>query len=99
MVFNVAFANNIILLCFFVFFEIIDVYFLNHVVNLQIFNPTAECAITIGTYNNEAYAEIETHTLATETKTTKMLKLIEGPACLLCFSLVTYIITFFSSKR
>ena len=37
----------------------------------QIFNPTAELAITTGTSTNEANAEIETRPLTVKTKTRK----------------------------
>ena len=37
----------------------------------QIFNPTAELVIPIGTRNNEANAEIETQPVTVETKISK----------------------------
>ena len=55
---NLFFANNAILLCFFLFFLII--YFLYNSVTAYIFNPTAELAISTGTTTDEANAEIET---------------------------------------
>ena len=46
--FNLDFANNAILSCFFFFFLIMDLYFLIPVVITQIFNPIAELVIPIG---------------------------------------------------
>ena len=43
--FNLYFASNTILSCFFFFFFIIDLYFLNSAIITQIFNPTAELGI------------------------------------------------------
>ena len=63
MVFNLIFASDTILSCFFLFFLVIDLYFLIAAVNAQIFNPTAEVAIPIGMPTNKAKAEIETHLL------------------------------------
>ena len=40
-------------------------------VNAQIFNPSAEIAISTGTPTNEANAGIENHTLKAESKTRK----------------------------
>ena len=71
MVFNLVFANNAILSCFFFFFLIIDLYFLIPAVIAQIFNPTAELVIPIGIPNNKAKAEIEIHPVAVETKISK----------------------------
>ena len=44
MLFNLHFANNTILSCFFFFFLVIDLYFLIAKVFTQIVNPTAEIA-------------------------------------------------------
>ena len=60
MLFNLSFANNIILSCFFFFFLINDLYFLVPSVIAQICIPTAEPEIPTKTVNNEANAEIET---------------------------------------
>ena len=46
-VFNLVFAINTILSCFFIFFLITDLYFLIAAVNVQIFKPVAESTITI----------------------------------------------------
>ena len=61
MLFNLDFANNTILSCFFFFFLIIDLYFLIPAVITQIFNPIVELAIPIGIPTKEAKAEMETH--------------------------------------
>ena len=57
--FNLDFANNAILLCFFLFFLIIDSYFLISAAIAQIFNPVTEPVITIGIPSTEPKAEIE----------------------------------------
>ena len=66
MVFNLIFANNTILSCFFFFFLFIDLYFLIPEVITQIFNPTAELVILIGMPTKEAEAEMEIHPVTTE---------------------------------
>ena len=48
-VFNLVFAENAISSCFFIFFLIIDLYFLITPVIVQTFNPVAELAIPTGT--------------------------------------------------
>ena len=45
MLFNLNFANNTILLCFFLFFLIFDLYILIAVVITQVFNPILELAV------------------------------------------------------
>ena len=60
MLFNLDFANNTILSCFF-FFLIIDLYFLIPAVTAQNFNPTAELVFPIGIPTKEEKAEMETH--------------------------------------
>ena len=65
-VFNLDFANNFnFLSCFFFFFLITGLYFLNPADIAQTFNPTAELVIAIGIPNIEAKAKIETHTVTT----------------------------------
>ena len=61
MPFNLDFADNTILSCFFFFFLIIDVYFLIPAVLTQVFNPTVELVNPIGIPTKEAKAEMETH--------------------------------------
>ena len=69
MLFNLDFANNIILLCF--FFLIIDLYFLIPAVIAHIFNPIAELVIPLGVPVREAKAEIEIHLVNVEAKIRK----------------------------
>ena len=52
------FANNTILLCFFLFFLIIDLYFLIPAAIAQIFNPIPEIVIPVGIPSKEAKADI-----------------------------------------
>ena len=67
--FNLDFANNIILSWFFFFFLlVIDLYFLIAAVITQIFNTAAELVIPIGIPTKEANAEIETHPIIVEPK-------------------------------
>ena len=70
MVFNLYFANNDILSCFF-FFLIIQLNCLIAAVITQIFNPTAELAIPKGMPTNEAKEEIETQAVIVQTKISK----------------------------
>ena len=67
-IFNLVFANNTILSCFFLLFMIIDLYFLIAAVNTQMFNPTSKLAIPIAISANEAKAEIETQPVTKGTK-------------------------------
>ena len=69
MLFNLDFANNIILLCF--FFLIIDLYFLIPAAIAHIFNPIAELVIPLGVPIREAKAEIEIHLVNVEAKIRK----------------------------
>ena len=59
--FNLDFANNTILSCYFFFFLIINLYFLIPTVIIKIFNPIAELVILIGIPSKEVKAEIEIH--------------------------------------
>ena len=61
MLFNLDFANNTILSCFFLFFLIIELYFLIAAVITRIFNIVAELVIAIGTPTIEAKAKMEKH--------------------------------------
>ena len=54
----------------------IDLYFSINAVIAQIFNPIAELLISTGTVTNEAEAEIQTHSLTTETKNRTIFKMI-----------------------
>ena len=71
MLFNLDFANNTILSCFFIFFLIIDLYFLIPAVITQIFNPIAELVIPTGISAKEAKAEMEMHPVTAEIKISK----------------------------
>ena len=68
MLFNLDFATNTILSCFFFFFLIIDLYFLFAAVIAQIFNTIAELVILIGIQTKEAKAEFEIHPVIVEAK-------------------------------
>ena len=78
MVFNLDFANNTILSCFFFFFLIIDLYFLFTAVIEQIINHTAELATPVGIPTEEAKAEIETDPVPSEAKISKCLILFKA---------------------
>ena len=67
MLFDIAFANNIILSCFFFFFLIIDLYFFNPATIAQIFITTAELVMPTRISTKEAKTEIETHAITVET--------------------------------
>ena len=71
MLFNFHFADNTISSCFFLFFLIIDLYFLIVAVITQIFYSAAELVIPIGIPTKEAKEEIETHPVIAETETRK----------------------------
>ena len=70
-VFNLVFASNTILSYIYLFFLIIDFYFLILAVIAQTFNPTRRFVIPAGTPTNEANAEIEIHPLTVEMETRK----------------------------
>ena len=59
MLFNLDFANNIILSGLFLFFLIIDLSFLISAAITRIFNPIIKLSISIGISTKEAKAEIE----------------------------------------
>ena len=63
--FNLDFADNAILLCFFFCFLIIDLQFLILAVITQIFNPIAEL-IPLEIQTKEAKAEMGTHPVIVE---------------------------------
>ena len=71
MLFNVGFANNAILSCFFLFFLIIGLYFLIPAVIEQISKPITDFIILIGIARKEATAEIEIHPGTVEAKIRK----------------------------
>ena len=68
MVFNLVVGSNTILSRCFLFFLIIDLYFLIPVVNPQIFNPTAALAVAIRIPTDKAKEKTETHSLIAQTK-------------------------------
>ena len=61
MLFNLDFANDAILLCFYFFILTIDLYFLVPAVIPQILNPIAELVIPIGITSKETKTAIEIH--------------------------------------
>ena len=69
MLFNLDFANNTILLCF--FFLIIALYVLIPVDIAEIFLPTGEPVIPIGISSKEAKAVIEIHPVIVKAKIRK----------------------------
>ena len=76
MLFNLDFANNTILSCWFFFFLIIDLYLLITAVIAQLFNPIAELVIPIGISIKEAKAEMETDLVTVEANNKKVFNLI-----------------------
>ena len=60
---NFVFASNTSLSCFFLFFLVIDLYFLIPAVIPQIIIPTAKLSIPTLTPTDEAKAEVETQPL------------------------------------
>ena len=61
MLFHLDFASNTVRSCFFLFFLIIDLYFLIPAVIAQIFDPITEFVISLGIPIKEEKAEIEIH--------------------------------------
>ena len=68
MLFNLDFASNTILSCFFFFLVNIGLYFLYHAGIIQNFNPTAEFVIPLGIPTKEAKVETEKNPLTIEIK-------------------------------
>ena len=66
MVFNLVFANNIILSCFFLSFLIVDLSIL--AITAQILNPFAELVIPKGIPTKEPNVGIETQLVTAEAK-------------------------------
>ena len=71
MLFNLDFANDTILSCFFFLFLIIDFYSLILAAIAQIINPIAELVMLIRIPSKEAKAEIEIHPVIVEAKIIK----------------------------
>ena len=63
MLFDLYLTNNTILSCLFLFFLIIELYFLISAVITQTFNPIVELAVPTGILVTEAKAEMETDTV------------------------------------
>ena len=93
MLFDLDFANNIILLCFSFFFLIINLYFLIAKVIVQIFNPITELVVPIEIPVKEAKAEMEIHpvivevTIVSSQYNTKLCKLFNASFSLTHFDL------------
>ena len=68
MLFDLYFANNTILSCFFFFFLINDLNLLIPAAIAQIFNPIAKLVIPIGIPSKEAKVENEIHPVIVEAK-------------------------------
>ena len=66
--FNLDFAKNIILSCFFFFFLIIGLYLL---ISVEIFNTTAKLVVLVEIPIKETKTEIEIHPVNVEAKTQK----------------------------
>ena len=71
MLFNLDFAINTILSCYFFFFLISYLYFLIPTVIVHIFNPIPELVIPIRIPISEAKAESEIHPVIVEAKIKK----------------------------
>ena len=71
MLFNLDFTNSSILSYFFLFFLIIDLYFLICEAIAQFFNPVTELVIPTGIPSKEAKVEIEIHTVIVKAKIRK----------------------------
>ena len=71
MLFNLDFANNIILSCFFFLFLIIDLYFFIPAAIAHFFNLIAELVIPIGMPNKEAKEETEIYPVTAKAKIRK----------------------------
>ena len=72
MLFNLGFANNTIVSCFFSFFLIIGFYFLISAVIAQTFSLIAELVIPFGMPTKEVKAEMETHPVIVKAKIRKL---------------------------
>ena len=66
MLFNLDFVNNTILSQLFLFFLIINLYFIIPAIIAQIFNQTAKLVIPIEIPTKETKAEMETHLVIVE---------------------------------
>ena len=89
MLFNLGFANNTILLCFFFFLLVIDLCFLIPAVIAHVLNPIEEVVICIGIPIKEAKEEIEIYPVTVEAKTRKFQYNLGlyNPFCAFCSSI------------
>ena len=71
MLFNLDFARNNVLSCFFFLFLIIDLYFLIPAIITQIFHPIVKLAMPTGIPIIEAKEEMETDPLTVEIEISK----------------------------
>ena len=71
MLFNLDFARNNVLSCFFFLFLIIDLYFLIPAIITQIFHTIVKLAMPTGILIKEAKAEMETDPLTVEIEISK----------------------------
>ena len=85
MLFNLDFSNNAILMCFFFFLLIIDLYFLIPAVIAQIFNPIAKLVTPLEIPIKEAKSEIEIHQVIEEAKIRKCSLLYFFKEIISCF--------------
>ena len=90
--FNLVFAKNTILSCYFLFFLIADVYFLISAIITQTFSPTAELAIPAGITTTEKKVEFETQLVKVEAKTSKCSIQFRVSQVFLCFLLTNYVL-------
>ena len=74
MLFNLNVANDTVSWFFFLFFLIIDLYFLIPVVITKTFNPFVELAIPIGISTQEAKTKMETHPVIVDQYNSKLYK-------------------------
>ena len=65
---KLVFANNAFLSCFFLFFLIIDLYFLILAIIAQRFSPIIELIIPLEISIKEAKGEMEMHTVTEKAK-------------------------------
>ena len=90
MLFNLDFSNNAILMCFFFFLLIIDLYFIIPAVIAQISNPIAELVTPLEIPIKEAKSEIEIHQVIEEAKIRKCSLLYFFKEIISCFNYIFY---------
>ena len=98
MLFNLVFANNTILSCFFFFFLIINSYFLIPVVIAQIFILTAVLVIPKGIPAKKAKTEIETHQVTAKAKVSKRSIKLKVVPTFVCFLFINSFLVYFFNK-